>query len=326
MSRGIKTEVAGVTLRSRPEAYWALFFEHLGIKWQYEPRRFDLADTTYTPDFYLPESRMWVEVKSGDFDLEIKFPKYVEAVATALSESSGLLLLGQNVFHQWRWQEDKSAYPVHTVLIPHRDSGVCSASVIFKRNGPVVLEGTDEWVTTESFLDRQPGIQRGRNPFTSNPLELTNRDPWSGVSFQRLAYMPSQVREAYSLDHSAMLESNPTNVETREEGLTRIHQGRVRGIGIMLETLNDQMDGIDGPCIEWSEVSGMHTESRKTEWHISQGNWSKAFKLHEVEPWLLQVYLTYDIDLPLERLDYKPRPGYLSYICKRLEAVRKKGV
>lgn len=33
------------------------------IKWQYEPKTFDLGNTTYTPDFYLPESDTYIEVK-----------------------------------------------------------------------------------------------------------------------------------------------------------------------------------------------------------------------------------------------------------------------
>lgn len=44
----------GVAARQMDEA---------GIAWQYEPRRFRLSIGTYTPDFYLPEFDIWVEVK-----------------------------------------------------------------------------------------------------------------------------------------------------------------------------------------------------------------------------------------------------------------------
>ena len=32
------------------------------IKWVYQPKRFDLGNTTYTPDFFLPSKKMYVEV------------------------------------------------------------------------------------------------------------------------------------------------------------------------------------------------------------------------------------------------------------------------
>jgi predicted nuclease of restriction endonuclease-like RecB superfamily len=33
------------------------------IIWLYECKTFDLGDTTYTPDFYLPKTDMFVEIK-----------------------------------------------------------------------------------------------------------------------------------------------------------------------------------------------------------------------------------------------------------------------
>jgi hypothetical protein len=36
----------------------------LGIKWEYEPRIFDLESQNYTPDFYLPEIDTYVEIKN----------------------------------------------------------------------------------------------------------------------------------------------------------------------------------------------------------------------------------------------------------------------
>jgi hypothetical protein len=48
--------------RSRLEARWALTFEKLHIKWEYEPCGFDLPSGTYTPDFYLPGAG-WIEIK-----------------------------------------------------------------------------------------------------------------------------------------------------------------------------------------------------------------------------------------------------------------------
>lgn len=50
-------------LKSSYEIRVANKLESLGIQWEYEPKVFGLGDTTYRPDFYLPEYDIWWEVK-----------------------------------------------------------------------------------------------------------------------------------------------------------------------------------------------------------------------------------------------------------------------
>lgn len=65
--KAIQTEYKGYKFRSRLEARWAVFFDAAGIKWEYEPQGFECKDgTRYLPDFYLPEERMWCEVKPNN--------------------------------------------------------------------------------------------------------------------------------------------------------------------------------------------------------------------------------------------------------------------
>jgi hypothetical protein len=59
----IQTQYAGCLFRSRLEARWAVFFDHLGITWRYEPEGFNLDGQWYLPDFYLPGLDAWYEVK-----------------------------------------------------------------------------------------------------------------------------------------------------------------------------------------------------------------------------------------------------------------------
>jgi hypothetical protein len=98
----IETRYAGCRFRSRLEARWAVFFDRLGIAWEYEPEGFELAPLPkcrpecpspprswfeyalgferrpmsasdicncsdylggYLPDFWLPEQAIWFEVK-----------------------------------------------------------------------------------------------------------------------------------------------------------------------------------------------------------------------------------------------------------------------
>jgi predicted nuclease of restriction endonuclease-like RecB superfamily len=49
--------------RSNWESTFAKFLILSRIKWRYESKTFDLGDTTYTPDFYLPELNAYIEIK-----------------------------------------------------------------------------------------------------------------------------------------------------------------------------------------------------------------------------------------------------------------------
>jgi len=49
--------------RSSWESKFAKFLDSIGIKWLYEPESFNLDEMTYTPDFYLPEQGIYIEIK-----------------------------------------------------------------------------------------------------------------------------------------------------------------------------------------------------------------------------------------------------------------------
>lgn len=66
--KAIETRYAGYRFRSRLEARWAVFFDTLGITWEYEPEGFVVGGTPYLPDFRL-NGRTWVEVKGNAADI-----------------------------------------------------------------------------------------------------------------------------------------------------------------------------------------------------------------------------------------------------------------
>ena len=71
--KAIDTKYNGYLFRSRLEARWAVFFDHLGLKYEYEKEGYDLDGLWYLPDFWLPdvalrrskETGLWMEVKGG---------------------------------------------------------------------------------------------------------------------------------------------------------------------------------------------------------------------------------------------------------------------
>jgi hypothetical protein len=52
----IETRYKGYRFRSRLEARWAVFFDALDLRWEYEPEGFKMSNgKCYLPDFYLPD-------------------------------------------------------------------------------------------------------------------------------------------------------------------------------------------------------------------------------------------------------------------------------
>lgn len=71
----LETSYASCRFRSRLEARWAVFFDTLGVKWEYEPQGYDVPTATgsqpYLPDFRLPDLSMFVEVKGEANRLDV---------------------------------------------------------------------------------------------------------------------------------------------------------------------------------------------------------------------------------------------------------------
>lgn len=68
LMKAIETQYKGYRFRSRLEAKWAIFFDALGIQWDYEIEGYDLEGEYYLPDFWLKTVNMWAEVKPDEFD------------------------------------------------------------------------------------------------------------------------------------------------------------------------------------------------------------------------------------------------------------------
>jgi len=66
----IETRYAGCRFRSRLEARWAVFFDQLGITWEYEPEGYATSAGSYLPDFRIcvpgDGYPYWFEVKPAD--------------------------------------------------------------------------------------------------------------------------------------------------------------------------------------------------------------------------------------------------------------------
>ena len=71
--KAIETEYDGHRFRSRLEARWAVFFNAVGLTYEYEIEGFEMDGTRYLPDFYIPNLNRWFEIKGKPLSLgEIK--------------------------------------------------------------------------------------------------------------------------------------------------------------------------------------------------------------------------------------------------------------
>jgi hypothetical protein len=107
MIKAIETRYAGCRFRSRLEARWAVFFDTLGIKWEYERQGYEIFDRLgicetkswwYLPDFWLPEHEVHAEVKGSLTGAELRrlasAAAYLSAPQGGCGEGSDLILLG----------------------------------------------------------------------------------------------------------------------------------------------------------------------------------------------------------------------------------------
>lgn len=100
--KAIETTYAGCRFRSRLEARWAVFLDSLGIVWEYEPQGYTVGPdaTPYLPDFWLPEMKLWAEVK-GQLDQ----PGLETLIWAAGAAGLALEPNGEKALGLWPWHQ-----------------------------------------------------------------------------------------------------------------------------------------------------------------------------------------------------------------------------
>ena len=96
MINAIPTLYHGYRFRSRLEARWAVFFDVLGVEFEYEPEGLFLSDgTQYLPDFYLPTFRCYFEVKRKGIKWTVEGDEAVRKISDGCGRNwAGLITFG----------------------------------------------------------------------------------------------------------------------------------------------------------------------------------------------------------------------------------------
>lgn len=131
--KALETHYAGCRFRSRLEARWAVFFDHLGIRWEYEPQGFLTPDGPYLPDFALSLTggqTVWFEVKGNtDTTDDPRWSHLVIGTQRPLVLACGLprpaddLCWGGDGFNGWMQEFDYSASGVTDDIPVSWDNG-----------------------------------------------------------------------------------------------------------------------------------------------------------------------------------------------------------
>jgi len=94
--KAITTKYNGYKFRSRLEARWAVFFDKLGIDYEYEIEGYEVATGVwYLPDFHIEDG--WIEVKPKN-DTDIKATEKMGLLVAGLQEP-GVIVYGDPIDH-----------------------------------------------------------------------------------------------------------------------------------------------------------------------------------------------------------------------------------
>jgi len=95
--KAIETEYKGYRFRSRLEARWAVFFDAMGLQWQYEIEGFELpSGERYLPDFYFPDlidRPTYIEIKPELPDAKSREGKRIREFTIAIRPKMANLIL-----------------------------------------------------------------------------------------------------------------------------------------------------------------------------------------------------------------------------------------
>lgn len=183
----IETRYAGCRFRSRLEARWAVFFDRMGIEWEYEPQGYDLDGRWYLPDFRLTDCGTWIEAKGSEDELDVDLMgKATLGLPRPHDGYPSLLLLGPipdappGGFVGWGW------IGLSAEAIPDEGTVVGDAHWSF---------------TPTSFADhpiRRADTSSATNWSAGGPLLVPTGDMWTPVNAANVDLEPAAYRAARS--------------------------------------------------------------------------------------------------------------------------------
>jgi len=168
--KAIETKHKGYRFRSRLEARWAVFFDAIGIDWEYEPEGFDLDGVYYLPDFYIPSVDAWIEVKPKTGTRKDVLETLINMVSHGPARKNGAWgFFGDPLDHHWMLPagEGKEEWAENTSICFENIDGVVMALPTFSLSKKVseikdIRPHIDNY--KEKCLARSARFEHGETP------------------------------------------------------------------------------------------------------------------------------------------------------------------
>ena len=169
----IETVYNGYCFRSRLEARWAVFFDAMGIRYEYEYEGFEVKvnDETfrYLPDFYFPDKRLFGEVKGVDYRGQIS-KEDAEKMSWMIDFdgpcSNGIILLGNipdpknaetMCWAIWKWTGEGIGYGYMFADDPPPDAWDVDF-VEYSESAPYSFKQDDDFQVTSAVYTESNGF------------------------------------------------------------------------------------------------------------------------------------------------------------------------
>lgn len=139
--KAIETIYKNFRFRSRLEARWAIYFDWLGLNWEYEPEGFDLNGVWYLPDFRVtsPQKQItWYEIKPPITPESEKMAKLEKAFEATTERGDGWHELTTTSFITL------SGDP-YSILIEKQIKWVCPRCGCLVDDAPDYYNGVYQW-------------------------------------------------------------------------------------------------------------------------------------------------------------------------------------
>lgn len=162
--RAIATRYKGCHFRSRLEARWAVFLDHLGVPWQFETEGYEFPDgTRYLPDFWLPESKVFLEIKRDNLDWNERDDARYKAEGLSIYEGQPVLLASGHpgaALFEWYARDRRKSHIPHAKFVAMDYDEAAGLPILWDaQHEPIYDEPlTDPWGRTLQFASYSAGF------------------------------------------------------------------------------------------------------------------------------------------------------------------------
>ena len=192
----LEASYSSTLFRSRAEARWALFFDLAGWDWDYEPCHYSLGALNYLPDFYLPATSTWVEVKGPPFLDAAAMGKLASSVAgphplpsrtAPYGPAKAVVIVGPITV------SPGGGRAVHNLALPASEPGYAGLHrAIWELDGTLRSLDVKAWLTIPAT-----GAKTARRPTMDKAAEILFPAPVGALG------MPTSLVRAYILAAAA---------------------------------------------------------------------------------------------------------------------------